>query len=86
MAMPAFHNVEPRTREQRIAAQNKDMTEKNMLRSRKGNYHRYAEPGNPLVPEPVSPMYADSCDRFNRDYAGELHHWKEQQHRKQQVW
>lgn len=81
----AFHNAEPRTREERVAAANKDMVEKSMLKNRRGNYHKYAEPGNPLVPDPSSPLYAAEQNRFNRDVAGEIREETLQATERQQV-
>ncbi|GBF98992.1 hypothetical protein Rsub_11796 [Raphidocelis subcapitata] len=79
-----FHNAEPRTREERLAAQSREKLEKQQLRARRGCFHRYEEPGSPLVPEPKSPMYADESDRFRRDAAAEMRQqkveaWKRQQ-------
>jgi hypothetical protein len=84
-AKMSFHNAEPRTREERLAAINKDSVEKGMLKARKGNYHKYHEPGNPLVPEPTSPLYAPEASRFNTDAAAEIREQKLQAHQRQQV-
>jgi hypothetical protein len=81
----SFHNAEPRTREERLAAINKDSVEKGMLKARRGNYHKYQEPGNPLVPEPTSPLYAPEASRFNTDAAAEIRQQKLQAHQRQQV-
>ncbi len=81
--MSAFHNAEPRTREQRL--QTKETVEKTMLKARRGNYHKYEEAGNPLVPEPTSPLYAAEANRFNRDAAGEIRDEKLAALRRQQV-
>lgn len=83
--MSSFHNTEPRTREERLAAQNRDLLEKSMLRGRRGNYHEYQEPGNPLVPEASSPMYSAESNRFQRDVAGEIRQQKLTNYHKQQV-
>lgn len=84
-AKMSFHNAEPRTREERLAAINKDSVEKGMLKARRGNYHKYQEPGNPLVPEPTSPLYAPEASRFNTDAAAEIREQKLQAHQRQQV-
>lgn len=68
-----------------MAARSKDALEKNMLRTRTGGFQGHDEPGNPLVPEPASPMYADDGNRFQRDFAAEAHKLKEQQLRQHQV-
>ncbi|KAI8476204.1 MAG: flagellar associated protein [Monoraphidium minutum] len=86
MASPdgEFHNTEPRTREERVAARSREALEQNMLRTRRGNYHVYSHPGNPVVPEPASPMFAPESDRFKRDAAGEMHEHKLEAWRRQQ--
>ncbi len=73
---PEFHNSAPRTREERQAALNKDALEKNRLKARAGPHHKPEECGNPLVPEPCSPLYADESSRFARDVAGEMRQQK----------
>uniref|UniRef100_A0A383V3U0 Uncharacterized protein n=1 Tax=Tetradesmus obliquus TaxID=3088 RepID=A0A383V3U0_TETOB len=55
-----------------------------MLKARRGNYHKYQEPGNPLVPEPTSPLYAPEASRFNTDAAAEIREQKLQAHQLQQ--
>lgn len=80
-----FHNVQPRTREERAAAHVKDAKEKNMLKARTGGHFKYETPGNPLIPEPHSPMYANEADRFNRDVAGDMQQKKQEELQKRQV-
>ncbi|KAF6257144.1 flagellar associated protein [Scenedesmus sp. NREL 46B-D3] len=80
----SFHNAEPRTRQERLAAVNKEYVEKSMLKARRGNYHKYQEPGNPLVPEPTSPLYAPEASRFNKDAAAEIREQKLQAHQRKQ--
>lgn len=63
--MSQFHNVEPRTREERLAQQGGgERLEKARLRA-KG----IDAPANPLVPVKGSPQYADDNSRFQRDAA-----------------
>ncbi|KAF8059971.1 RE1 [Scenedesmus sp. PABB004] len=72
-------------REARHAAQNKDVRERGFLRNRRGGYARPDEcSGNPLQPEPGSPLYAAEANRFYRDVAGELKAQKQQKERRQQ--
>lgn len=83
--MSSFHNAPPRTREERLAALNRDLLEKGNLKARTGGFQKYQEPGNPLVPERTSPLYAAECSRFQRDAAAEIREQKQQELRKQQV-
>lgn len=80
-----FHNLDPRTREERLAAQSREKLEKNLLKARRGCFHKYEEAGNPIVPEPKSPMYSDEADRFKRDVAGEMRQQKVEAWKRQQV-
>lgn len=83
--MSSFHNAPARTREERLAALNKDSVEKGNLKARTGGFQRYQEPGNPLVPEPTSPLYASESKRFQRDVAAEIRDEKLQQAKRHQV-
>lgn len=80
-----FHNMEPRTREERVAARARERLEEQNLKTRRGNFHVYQEHVNPVIPEPVSPMYADEANRFKRDVAGEMREQKVQALHRQQV-
>lgn len=80
-----FHNMEPRTREDRLAARAREKLEQSMLRARRGCFHKYEDPGNPVVPEPTSPMYSTETERFKRDVAGEMHQHKVDALMRQQV-
>lgn len=76
-----FRNLEPRTRDERNTARNKDALEKARIEARSTNpYNRKHQPliGNPVVPHKGSPMYCDEADRFQRDVAGELHRQKQE--------
>lgn len=68
-----FKNVEPRTRQERAAANDKEALEKLRLQQRKGGHLRYDGTGNPIKPAESSPMYADEADRFSRDVAAAEH-------------
>lgn len=83
--MSSFHNTPPRTREERLAAANRDSVEKGNLKSRTGGHHKYQEPGNPIIPEPSSPLYAAESNRFQRGVADEIREQKQQETRKHQV-
>lgn len=76
-----FHNVEPRTREEREANANKDLHEQRLKTTRASNL----EVGNPVVPTPASPMYVDESHRLARtNLADEMRQQKlEEYHRKQ---
>ena len=50
-----------------------------------GCFHKYEEHGNPVMPEPASPMFSDEADRFKRDVAGEMRQHKDETFRRQQV-
>ena len=80
-----FCNTEPRTREERLVAQSRERLEKKNLLSKRGCFHRYEDPGNPVVPDPKSPMYADESDRFKRGVAAEMRQQKVEAARRQQV-
>jgi len=80
-----FHNTDPRTREERLAAQSREKLEKNLLKTRRGCFHRYEEPGNPIVPQSTSAMYSDESNRFKRDVAGEMRQQKVESWKRQQV-
>lgn len=79
--MSSFHNTQPRTREERLAVQNKEMLEKGRLKCRPG--HGFNDTASPLVPDPSSPMYEPNT--FQRDVAGLIKHQKLQNISKQQV-
>lgn len=70
---PAFKNVEPRTRKEREAANDKEALEKLRLQQRKGGHFKYEGSPNPVKPVDNSPMYADEADRFSRDVAASEH-------------
>mmetsp|Transcript_24377 Transcript_24377/g.53264 ORF Transcript_24377/g.53264 Transcript_24377/m.53264 type:complete len:199 (+) Transcript_24377:253-849(+) len=59
-----FKNVDPQTREQRLASKDKDRLEKTRLQQR-----GQQPPKNVLVPEKQSPMYIDDYQRFQGDAA-----------------
>jgi hypothetical protein len=82
---PNFHNTQPRSREERLAAQSREKLEKSLLKARRGCFHRYEEQGNPVVPQPTSPMYSDEANRFRRDVAGEMRQHKVEAFERQQV-
>ncbi|GFR52764.1 hypothetical protein Agub_g15364 [Astrephomene gubernaculifera] len=74
-----FRNLEPTTREQRMAARDKDALEKTRLQARRRGPLKPPENevGNPVVPPRNAPAYCDEFDRFNRDVAGEAHQRKQ---------
>jgi hypothetical protein len=80
--MSSFHNTQPRTREERLAAQNKEALEKGRLKTRPGYGPKDGGP-SPLVPDPTSPMYEPNT--FQRDVAGHIKQQKLQNIDKQQV-
>ena len=83
-----FRNLEPRTRDERNAARNKDSLEKARIEARSRNpYNQQHLPlvGNPVVPQKGSPMYCDEADRFQRDVAGEMHRQKQEALQRKQV-
>lgn len=80
--MSSFHNTQPRTREERLAAQNKEAFEKGRLKTRPGHGPK-PDTGSPLVPDPTSPMY--EANTFQRDVAGLIKQQKLQTINKQQV-
>lgn len=68
---PDFHNVAPRTREERLAANDKDALEKMRLDHRRGGHNRFDGSKNPLLPEPNSLSFMSEADRFGTDAAAE---------------
>ena len=68
---PAFHNVAPRTREERLAANDKDALEKMRLEYRRGGHSRFDGSRNPLLPSEDSLSYMSEADRFGTDAAAE---------------
>lgn len=82
-AMSSFHNTQPRTREERLTAQNKELLEKGRLKSRPGHGPHAAETGSPLVPDPSSPQYCPNS--FQRDVAGFIKEQKQKTMDKQHV-
>lgn len=80
--MSSFHNTQPRTREERLAAQSKEALEKGRLKTRP-RHGPQPDTGSPLVPDPTSPMYEPNT--FQRDVAGLIKQQKLQNMDKQQV-
>jgi hypothetical protein len=80
---PAFHNVQPRTREERQAAKDKTSLEKARIaqRSTRGE----APPDNILQPVSASPMAIDEYSRFAQRDAAAAEHARRQEvlHRKE---
>jgi hypothetical protein len=66
-----FHNVAPRTREERLAANDKDTLEKMRLDHRRGGHNRFDGSKNPLLPDQNSLSYMSEADRFGTDAASE---------------
>jgi hypothetical protein len=81
--MASFHNTQPRTREERLAAQNKELLERGRLKARPGHGHVSAEPINPLQPDPHSALYEPNV--FQRDVAGMITQQKQERLHKQKV-
>lgn len=81
--MSTFHNTQPRTREERLTAQNKELLEKGRLKARPGHGPHAAETGSPLVPDPSSPQFCPNS--YQRDVAGFIKEQKQQTMNKQQV-
>lgn len=83
--MSSFHNTQPRSREERLAAQNKELLEKGRLKTRPGHAGGAAASGSSslTVPDPTSPMYEPNC--FQRDVAAHIKQQKLQTMSKQQV-
>jgi|MDSW01.1.fsa_nt_gb hypothetical protein len=68
---PAFHNVEPRTREERMAMNDKDALEKLRLEHRKGGNYKHVGSDNVIQPAAASAAYMSEADRFGTDAAAE---------------
>lgn len=82
--MSSFHNTQPRTREERLAARDKELLEKGRLKNRYSHGQTAAGGmGSPVVPESSSPMFEPNC--FQRDVAGLIKQQKQQAISKQQV-
>lgn len=82
--MSSFHNTEPRTREERVAAHNKEMLEKGRLKARPGHGHTAGDFfTSPLQPDPSSALYEANC--FQRDVAGYIKQEKLHKLNQQQV-
>lgn len=85
----SFKNLEPLSREERLAARNKDALEKNRIAARQGGQNgggvRLPPVQNPISPVKNSALYIEEYDRFNRDVAGELHRKKLEAIQKREV-
>jgi hypothetical protein len=82
----SFNNTEPRSREERLAAQSREKLEKALLVGRRGCFGKYGDAGSPIVPEsPAAPAYSDEANRFRRDAAAEMREAKLEAWRRQQV-
>lgn len=82
----SFHNAEPRSRAERLAAHDKEQRERGMLRTRRGGFQSTScELGSPVVPEPGSPLWEAEQSRFSGDAAAEIRQQKLEAQRKQQV-
>ena len=68
---PRFHNVEPRSREERLAIRDKDMLEKLRLEHRLKSNVKEDLNSNLLEPPPNSAGFISEADRFCTDAAGE---------------
>ena len=68
---PRFHNVEPRSREARLAIRDKDMLEKLRLEHRLKSNVKEDLNSNLLEPPPNSAGFISEADRFCTDAAGE---------------
>lgn len=66
-----FHNVAPRTREERLASNDKDALEKMRLDHRRGGHARFDGSKNPLLPDEGSLSFMSEAERFGTDAAGE---------------
>eukprot|EP00192_Tetraselmis_astigmatica_P019303 CAMPEP_0117652620 /NCGR_PEP_ID=MMETSP0804-20121206/2727_1 /TAXON_ID=1074897 /ORGANISM="Tetraselmis astigmatica, Strain CCMP880" /LENGTH=207 /DNA_ID=CAMNT_0005458685 /DNA_START=114 /DNA_END=737 /DNA_ORIENTATION=- len=60
----AFHNRDPKTREEREAGKNKDA-----MQQRVGGFYVADCLANPVVPDERSAAYATEAERFDRDFA-----------------
>jgi hypothetical protein len=85
--MEAFRNVEPRTREERFAARDKDKLEKARINARSKGRHQELEPddGNVLSAAKGTALYLDEAERFKRDAAAEEQQRKQQSIQRKQV-
>jgi len=68
---PRFHNVEPRSREERLAIRDKDMLEKLRLEHRLKSNVQQDLNSNLLEPPPNAAGFISEADRFCTDAAGE---------------
>jgi hypothetical protein len=75
-----FHGVAPRSRDARKFHANRDAVEQARLRSRRGGYGSYSEPGGISVPDahPDSAAYMADSDRFHGHAAVEERELRDQ--------
>ena len=80
-----FHNVEPRTREERMAMKDKDALEKLRLEHRKGGNFKYVSNDNVIQPPSESAAYMSEADRFGTDAAAEEYNRRQQKKLEREV-
>ena len=68
---PKFRNVEPRSRQERLANNDKEMLEKLRLEHRRGGAYRYDNPGNIIQPPEDSAAFISEGERFGTNAAQE---------------
>jgi hypothetical protein len=68
---PKFRNVEPRSRQERLANNDKEMLEKLRLEHRRGGAYRYNNPGNIIQPPEDSAAFMSEGERFGTNAAQE---------------
>ena len=80
-----FHNVEPRTREERMAMNDKDALEKLRLEHRKGGNYKHVSSDNVIQPPAESAAYMSEADRFGTDAAAEEYNRRQQKKLEREV-
>ena len=66
-----FHNIKPRTREERQGMRDRESLEKARLRDRRGGYHHFSPFPGISNNEISSSYFISEADRFNKDFAAE---------------
>lgn len=76
--MSGFRAVQPETRADRAAKQDKTTLEKSRLAQRKEKFIRYVDPGPPTEMQAGAVGFLPDADRFHSDTAGEEKRWRDQ--------